>query len=57
MFKGEVLDGSEEEYETIKNSVKNVFKDDFFEADLQDGSYITLNSNIIQQSIFRLNKV
>lgn len=56
MFKGEVLDGSEEEYETIKNSVKNVFKDDFFEADLQDGSYITLNNVIIQQSIFRVIK-
>jgi hypothetical protein len=56
-FKGEILEGSIEDYNMIKSNILEVYKDEFFEIDLQDGSYLTLNKNIIQNSIFKIVKI
>lgn len=56
MFKGEILEGSPEQFESIKFGIKEVYKDEIFDVDLQDGSYFTMNNNLIQQSIFRVVK-
>ena len=56
-FKGMDLEGSNEQYESVKSSLENVYSDMTFTLDIDDKTTMVMYSDMIKKSIFKIVSV
>lgn len=56
-FIGAELNGTEDQFNNLKEIMSNIPSDQGYEMDLADGSYIVIGPKVVQESIFILHTI